>query len=150
MQKEALNTQVGGNHYKSMAYQPVEFSHDLRITFIQGSIVKYVSRYKNKNGLQDLEKAKHFARLAIDLNHFGSRTTNERTVGCLKRFCNDNNLSDKQIDAIIYVLDCDWFNTIIAVDAIIKDYSSSVNGQKDKQTFVNCLKYIWKKFFNRK
>lgn len=52
----ALNKQVGGNHYKRMAIQPIEFITKNELLFNEGNIVKYVCRYKNKNGLEDLEK----------------------------------------------------------------------------------------------
>lgn len=63
----ALNTQEGGSHYKDMAIQPVEFIHANGLGFIEGSVIKYVSRWKNKNGLQDLRKARHFLDILIQL-----------------------------------------------------------------------------------
>lgn len=59
--------QVGGKHYKSMAIQPVEYNHANRIPFIEGSVIKYVSRWREKGGIQDLHKAKHFIDLLIEL-----------------------------------------------------------------------------------
>ena len=64
---ESLDVQVGGNHYKGLSYQPVKLTADLNLNFIQGNIVKYVSRYKFKNGKQDLEKVLHYAQLGQDL-----------------------------------------------------------------------------------
>lgn len=62
---KATDIQIGGNHYKSMVIQPVEFILKNNIGFCEGSIIKYVSRYKNKNGVEDLKKAKHFLDLLI-------------------------------------------------------------------------------------
>lgn len=64
-----LTDQVGGNHYKDMPIQPVEFIAANNIGFIEGSIIKYVCRHKTKNGKQDLEKAKHFIDLLITLSY---------------------------------------------------------------------------------
>ena len=64
-----LSTQEGGNHYKDMAIQPVEYITKNKMTFIEGSIIKYISRHRAKNGKQDLEKAKHFIDLLIDLEY---------------------------------------------------------------------------------
>lgn len=64
---KALESQVGGNHYKNLAVQPIELITALKCSFIQGSIIKYVTRYKHKNGVQDLMKCIHFARLALEL-----------------------------------------------------------------------------------
>ena len=47
---KAIESQVGGSHYKDMAFQPIELIAALRCSFIQGCIIKYISRYKNKNG----------------------------------------------------------------------------------------------------
>ena len=63
----ALKTQVGGGHYKNMAIQPIEFIHANSIPFAEGSIIKYVSRWRAKNGIADLEKARHFIELLIEL-----------------------------------------------------------------------------------
>lgn len=62
-----IESQVGGSHYKDMAFQPIELITALKCSFIQGCIIKYVSRYKNKNGAQDIKKCIHCAQLAIEL-----------------------------------------------------------------------------------
>lgn len=76
---KAIESQVGGSHYKDMAFQPIELIAALRCSFIQGCIIKYISRYKNKNGAQDIKKCIHYAQLAIELDD--------------KRRCNDKALS---------------------------------------------------------
>lgn len=63
----ALDTQVGGDHYKKLKIQPVEYMHANGIPFIEGCIIKYASRWRDKGGIADLEKIKHFAQLLIDL-----------------------------------------------------------------------------------
>jgi hypothetical protein len=68
-QKEsgALSEQIGGNHYKQFKIQPVEYIHANGLGFCQGNVIKYVTRYKDKGGVSDLEKAKHFIDLLIEL-----------------------------------------------------------------------------------
>ena len=63
----ALEIQNGGGHYKDMAIQPVEYIHKNNIPYIEGCIIKYVSRWRKKNGIEDLQKAKHFIDLLIEL-----------------------------------------------------------------------------------
>lgn len=63
----ALDLQIGGNHYKTMAIQPVEYIHRNNIGFIEGCIIKYVSRWQAKGGLNDLRKARHFLDLLIEM-----------------------------------------------------------------------------------
>ena len=63
----ALNTQVSGDHYKSLKIQPIEFIHANGIPFAEGSVIKYVTRWRAKGGIADLQKAKHFIELLIEL-----------------------------------------------------------------------------------
>lgn len=65
--ESALSVQEGGNHYKSMRIQPIEYIHANSIPFPEGSIIKYVSRWRSKNGIADLKKARHFIDLLIEL-----------------------------------------------------------------------------------
>lgn len=65
--KNPLDTQVDGNHYKDLAIQPAVYCHANNIPFIEGCVIKYVTRWKSKNGLKDLEKAKHFLEILIAL-----------------------------------------------------------------------------------
>lgn len=61
-----LLSQVGGSHYKDMAIQPITYILANNIGFAEGNIIKYISRYKAKNGLQDLKKARHFIDILIE------------------------------------------------------------------------------------
>jgi hypothetical protein len=65
--KGALGEQVGGDHYRVMGIQPVEYIHANGLGFFEGVVVKYVSRWRRKNGLEDLRKAIHFLQLLIEL-----------------------------------------------------------------------------------
>ena len=64
---EVLTTQVGGDHYSKLAIQPVEYINANHLTYLQGNVIKYVTRYKDKNGLQDLQKARHYIDILIEL-----------------------------------------------------------------------------------
>lgn len=55
----ARDTQVGGEHYKKLALQPWDIWEALDLGAFEGSIIKYVLRYKDKNGVEDLKKARH-------------------------------------------------------------------------------------------
>lgn len=63
----ALDIQVAGDHYKKLAIQPVEYIHANNIGYFEGNVIKYVSRWRSKNGIKDLEKAKHYIELLIEL-----------------------------------------------------------------------------------
>jgi hypothetical protein len=64
-----LNMQVGGEHYKTMAIQPVQFITENNLGFLEGCIIKRISRWRSKDGLKDLLKIKHEVDLLIALNH---------------------------------------------------------------------------------
>ena len=64
-----LDSQVGGGHYKLFKIQPIEFTMANKLDFIQGNIVKYATRHKFKNGIEDLDKIIHYARLAKELQY---------------------------------------------------------------------------------
>ena len=51
--------QVGGDHYLKQAIQPWELVNKNKLDFFQGNIVKYVMRWRDKGGIQDLRKAQH-------------------------------------------------------------------------------------------
>ena len=67
--KDALAEQVGGSHYKGMAIQPVEFCMRNNLNFCQSSAIKYICRYKNKNGAQDIDKAIHFLQILKQIEY---------------------------------------------------------------------------------
>lgn len=59
-EQSANATQVGGDHYKTQVIQPWDFIASNGIGFLAGNVVKYVARYKAKNGMEDLKKARHY------------------------------------------------------------------------------------------
>jgi len=65
----ALSRQVGGNHYKDFAIQPVEFCQRNELGYCESNIIKYVCRHKRKGGKQDLEKVRHYIDLLIDMEY---------------------------------------------------------------------------------
>ena len=66
--ESALDRQVGGEHYKNdFKIQPIEFITANKLSFIQGSIIKYICRYNKKNGKEDIDKAIHYCQLLKEL-----------------------------------------------------------------------------------
>ena len=59
-----LVAQEGGGHYKDRGIQPLEYTMKNNLSFCEGNVVKYISRYKSKNGIEDLAKVIHYALLA--------------------------------------------------------------------------------------
>ena len=59
-------TQIGGNHYTSKTIQPWDYIAANQLGYFEGNIVKYVSRWRDKNGIEDLRKAKHYLEKLIE------------------------------------------------------------------------------------
>ena len=58
-----LDIQIGGDHYKSLEYQPIEFFEDLHLDAFRANIIKYLARGRKKGGVEDLKKARHYAQI---------------------------------------------------------------------------------------
>ena len=63
---KALDRQVGGKHYRDMAIQPAEYIMRNGIRFAEGCVIKYVTRWRDKGGVEDLRKAIHFLEMLIE------------------------------------------------------------------------------------
>lgn len=66
MQPNSLEVQVGGNHYKELPIQPVQYIYENGIGYFEGNVIKYVTRWRSKGGIADLEKAKHYIEMLIE------------------------------------------------------------------------------------
>ncbi len=75
---KALDKQVGGDHYKSMPIQVVEFCQKNQLNACESNIVKYACRHKNKGGVIDVDKIIHYAQLLKQID-YPDEASNERT-----------------------------------------------------------------------
>jgi hypothetical protein len=62
----ASEVQIDGNHYKSKGIQPELYSYANSLGWHEGEVVKYMTRWKDKGGVTDLQKAKHVIELLIE------------------------------------------------------------------------------------
>jgi len=58
--------QIGGDHYRTMAIQPADFIMANKLGWAEGCAIAYITRWREKGGLQDLRKAIHTLELLID------------------------------------------------------------------------------------
>lgn len=65
---KANEVQVGGDHYRRQAIQPWDYIAANGLDFFQGAVVKYISRWKTKDGIKDLEKCLHFLQKYIEVS----------------------------------------------------------------------------------
>lgn len=61
-----LLRQIGGNHYKEMDIQPIDYILSNNLGWCEGNAVKYISRYKQKGQRQDIEKAIHYLQILLE------------------------------------------------------------------------------------
>ena len=65
----AFETQVSGTHYSKLAIQPMQYSMANKLDACQHTIIKYVTRFRDKGGLADLKKARHVIDMLIELEY---------------------------------------------------------------------------------
>lgn len=80
-----LIAQEGGGHYKNRGIQPLEYTMQNNLSFCEGNVVKYISRYKDKNGIEDLAKVIHYALLSAyeEYGEQGSTELKEKVLELL-------------------------------------------------------------------
>ena len=65
----ALEKQPGGNHYRVMAIQPIEYILKNELGYMEANVVKYVSRHVAKNGSEDIKKAIHYLEMILEFTY---------------------------------------------------------------------------------
>lgn len=75
MTSRSNDIQIGGDHYRGEAIQPWDFIVSNNLDFLEGNIIKYITRWRRKDGLQDLLKAKHYLDKLIEVEN-ASRQAN--------------------------------------------------------------------------
>lgn len=80
---KATHKQIGGNHYKNYEIQPVEFAMKNNLNLCQANVVKYIVRYKDKGGREDLLKARHYIDLLLEYE-YGGKASGETEDGAGK------------------------------------------------------------------
>jgi len=62
-------TQVGGDHYSKLGIQPITYIYHNDLSYLEGNVVKYVTRHGDKGGALDIEKAIHYLNLILELEY---------------------------------------------------------------------------------
>lgn len=97
----ALDRQEGGSHYSDMAIQPVEFIVKNEIGYLEGNVIKYVCRYKNKNGIEDLKKAQHYLEMMVEheqsiIDEAAAREKARESEEWYQEFANSNRVAAEE------------------------------------------------------
>ena len=64
-----LNKQEGGDHYKDLAIQPVEYIVKNNLGYLEGNVIKYVTRHHKKNHAEDIKKAIHYLQMILEMQY---------------------------------------------------------------------------------
>jgi hypothetical protein len=110
--------QVAGTHYKS-SFQHWDFVEMFEIGYLEANATKYVLRWKKKNGVEDLKKAKSYVEKLILEMHFNDRRS-KSTIGddfFINEFCISNKLGEKERN-ICHVLLAQW-EVVEELEAVI-------------------------------
>ena len=67
--KDPLKKQEGGDHYTGMRIQPALYISQNKMSFFEGSVIKYISRHKEKGGAEDIKKAIHYCELILAMEY---------------------------------------------------------------------------------
>jgi hypothetical protein len=98
----SLTKQVAGSHYKAFAMQPIELITRYNIPFCEGNVLKYVCRHKYKDGVKDLEKARHYVEFIEELD-FGRNMEDARNPPYFD-FIKSNGIEGKEAEIIKLLL----------------------------------------------
>ena len=107
-----MKTQIGGTHYLKYPVSPINWALDNHINAAEFSILRYLLRYRDKNGIEDLDKAIHYVQI---LMRHGFITKNQDAIDRIEGFCTANRLSSHQRAALVALFEHDYteFNHII-------------------------------------
>ena len=119
MKTKTNENQVGGNHYELLQVEPVKVFVAFNLNWFQAEILKYVSRFQNKNGKQDLDKAIHISQMAVDLK-VGNRSK-IRFIKLISKNSYLRELSDDFVNQFEY----SEYITMILISVVEHNYTSA-------------------------
>lgn len=120
----ALDIQIGGSHYRNKGIQPIELIVALNLNFIEGNIVKYITRYKEKNGVQDLMKCIHYSQLAIELKCIRHNVDIHNNHALVLQYVKTNDLCSVQTCVLNSCLQNDYEQVKLLCNEMVKNYDS--------------------------
>ena len=120
----ALDIQIGGSHYRNKGIQPIELIVALNLNFIEGNIVKYITRYKEKNGVQDIMKCIHYSQLAIELKCIRYNIDVHNNYALILQYIKTNDLCSVQTYVLNSCLQNDYEQVKLLCNEMVKNYNS--------------------------
>ena len=121
MSMNVINVQVGGDHYKKLPYQPIQLAAKVNLNGFQLFIIKYITRYHNKAGKMDLEKAIHTAQLGAELNPNNFFPDSQDAIEEVDLFCKTNKLPELISEIVKDTVYQRWVLIVNKVERLIKE-----------------------------
>ena len=123
------NVQPGGNHYKKHHYQHWDLMEDNDTPYLPACATKYVSRWRDKNGNADLEKAVHYLEKAIHVCQYCLPRTDQHTINTT-RFTEQLDVNDKYV--VVLILNNYYAEAIDLIHNMMGSLTGQINvGQPD-------------------
>jgi hypothetical protein len=95
--------QVAGSHYQSQM-QHWDFVELNQLGYLEGNATKYLTRWRKKNGIQDLEKSLHYIRKLAEMAHLGQRQPRgQAPIETVIEFCKQNGMGDHELRATMRI-----------------------------------------------
>jgi hypothetical protein len=98
--------QVGGDHYNGTDYQHWDFANEIKMLYLPGVASKYVARWRDKGGVEDLEKCVHYLEKCEEVSVNPLPAVNRHTAFWRFMIGNDVNLHDAAI--IWFIMEGQW------------------------------------------
>lgn len=105
------------NHYKNLKVEPIDFIIKYHLSFCYGNVIKYISRYKYKNGEEDLLKAIRY----VEYIRKGGKEEYEIDSSAIDMYCEANGLIGSASDAIHCLFEGNFISCIVLIQKIIKE-----------------------------
>ena len=125
-----LQQQVGGDHYKKLRMQPVELIAKLQLNYFLGNVLKYVTRHRDKNGKEDLEKALHYLKFAekykLPVSALGMRYGHLVMREAIANYARVNMLSPLELDTICFASAGEYDEAKKCLKKLIKNYTDEL------------------------
>lgn len=115
----ANGRQIGGAHYASDKVQHWDFVMGHKLNYLEGNATKYLSRWRKKNGLQDLEKAEHYVTKLIELAQAGLRSESNASLRDCYDFCESHDMGQREY-GVFAIIATRWeiYDLVVARDAL--------------------------------
>ncbi len=134
----ANSRQIAGAHYKTQGIQHWDMIDDNDVSYLAGNATKYLTRFRRKNGLQDLEKSLHYVEKMIEkYSRFGGRASGDVLLVELETFFADNGITGAEREPIRLILNWRDTSELRAAKIWVESLIAEFDGSEPTSAYVN-------------